>query len=215
MHAIVPAYNEQRTVARVVGTLLSADCFETVTVVDDGSSDLTSKRAQEAGANVLRTPQNMGKGRAMQYAYKQLKHADDRVAFFDADLLRLRQKHVRRLVQASNKGYDMVAGLREKGPLGNVLQIAYIPLITGERICKRWVLELIPDVFWSGYGIETAINWVVQKHGGKTALILMDGVSFRTKGQKTSMLEGAKGHIKMGQQILRTRRALRQRNTGS
>lgn len=67
---IIPAYNEQGRVGRVIedvhGALPDAD----VLVVNDGSTDGTAVDAEEAGARVLSLPINSGYGVALQTGYK-------------------------------------------------------------------------------------------------------------------------------------------------
>ena len=67
--AVVPAYNEERTVGRVVaGIREHAPDFDVV-VVDDGSTDATGAVAEAAGAYVLRHPFNLGIGGAVQSGF--------------------------------------------------------------------------------------------------------------------------------------------------
>jgi glycosyltransferase involved in cell wall biosynthesis len=67
--AIVPAYNEASSVARVVAGLRAHAPEFDVVVVDDGSTDATALEAERAGATVLRMPFNLGIGGAMQAGY--------------------------------------------------------------------------------------------------------------------------------------------------
>jgi len=67
--AIVPAYNEEATIAEVVFEVLDFDPDFQVLVVDDGSSDATAACAEAAGARVLRLPLNLGIGGAVQAGY--------------------------------------------------------------------------------------------------------------------------------------------------
>lgn len=64
--AVIPAYNEQGAIARVVqevrAALQQAGYTHEILVVDDGSSDLTALRAEEAGARVIRHKENRGSG---------------------------------------------------------------------------------------------------------------------------------------------------------
>ena len=68
--AIVPAYNESASVARVVTEIREhAPSFDVV-VIDDGSTDDTSDEARTAGAEVIRHPFNLGIGGAVQTGYQ-------------------------------------------------------------------------------------------------------------------------------------------------
>ena len=73
--AIVPAYNEEASIAGVVGELLAYDPGLRVVVVDDGSTDRTADLARAAGAKVISLPFNLGIGGAVQtgfrYAWEQ------------------------------------------------------------------------------------------------------------------------------------------------
>src|SRR5689334_13060732 len=68
--AIVPAYNEQRSVDSVVRAIPAHAPEFDVLVIDDGSTDATAERAREAGAQVLVHPFNLGIGGAMQSGYR-------------------------------------------------------------------------------------------------------------------------------------------------
>ena len=65
----IPAYNEEKTIARVIlGAQKHADV---VVVCDDGSSDLTSEIAERLGAVVVRHEKNLGYGAALQSLFKR------------------------------------------------------------------------------------------------------------------------------------------------
>ncbi len=68
--AIVPALNEQETVARVIDELRAFDPGLDVVVVDDGSVDRTADVAAARGARVLRLPFNLGIGGAVQTGFR-------------------------------------------------------------------------------------------------------------------------------------------------
>jgi glycosyltransferase involved in cell wall biosynthesis len=67
---VLPALNEQDSVARVVHEIRAAQPNAAVLVVDDGSTDATAGRAAAAGALVMRLPFNLGVGGAMRAGYR-------------------------------------------------------------------------------------------------------------------------------------------------
>ena len=67
--AVIPAYNESATVARVVECVRERAPFFDVVVVNDGSTDETAALARAAGADVLELPFNLGIGGAVQAGF--------------------------------------------------------------------------------------------------------------------------------------------------
>lgn len=74
----IPAYNEEKTIARVV---LNAQRFSDVVLVcDDGSTDFTGEVAKRLGANVIRHERKLGYGAAIKTLF-------DRARDLEADVL--------------------------------------------------------------------------------------------------------------------------------
>jgi glycosyltransferase involved in cell wall biosynthesis len=67
---IVPAYNEEHTVGRVIEEIQAFDPGFAIVVVDDGSTDRTALVAERVGVQVLRLPFNLGIGGAVQTGYQ-------------------------------------------------------------------------------------------------------------------------------------------------
>lgn len=82
---VIPAYNEEKSIGRVIRGLFERG-YQNIVVVDDGSSDATAKLAIQHGAKVIEHPINRGQGAALQtgddYA---VKIGADIVVHFDAD----------------------------------------------------------------------------------------------------------------------------------
>lgn len=68
--AIVPAYNEEESIARVIDEIRAFDHELEIVVVDDGSHDRTAAVAEQRGAHVVRLPFNLGIGGAVQTGFR-------------------------------------------------------------------------------------------------------------------------------------------------
>ena len=81
----IPAYNEERNIARVI--IETAKYVDKVIVCDDGSSDLTGEIAEKLGAIVIRHERNLGYGAAISSIFKKAKELNpDIMVTLDADL---------------------------------------------------------------------------------------------------------------------------------
>jgi glycosyltransferase involved in cell wall biosynthesis len=81
---VVPAFNEQVTLPRVVERV-RAEGY-TALVVDDGSTDRTAALAEQAGAIVIRLPVNLGVGGALRCGFRYaVTHGYPVVVQCDAD----------------------------------------------------------------------------------------------------------------------------------
>ena len=80
----IPAFNEERTIARVV---IGAQRYADVVVVcDDGSSDLTGEIAERLGAEVVRHEKNLGYGAAIRSLFRRARELNaDVFVTLDAD----------------------------------------------------------------------------------------------------------------------------------
>lgn len=111
---IIPAWNEEETVAAVIDEVSTALRDADVLVVDDGSIDATAAKAKAAGAPVLSLPYNLGVGGALRAGFRYAKrHGYDVAVQVDADGQH-DPNEVRRLVEALGEA-DLVVGARFAG----------------------------------------------------------------------------------------------------
>ena len=94
---IIPAYNEEETVAKVIEVVKKVSFVDEIIVVNDGSSDNTEKEATEAGAIVINHETNKGKGEALYTGYKEAEC--DIIAFIDADIFNLTSAKVEAMIK--------------------------------------------------------------------------------------------------------------------
>jgi len=80
---MVPVFNEAPSVAAVVA---ESRVHGPVVVIDDGSSDNSAAEARAAGAEVIRHPRRLGKGRALRTGFAAARaRGADRVVTVDGD----------------------------------------------------------------------------------------------------------------------------------
>ena len=83
---IIPAYNEEKNVGRLIDKIQKVYPDVDIVVIDDGSSDNTAKVAREKGAGVLSHCVNLGAGAATQTGYRYaLRYAYEFIVQLDAD----------------------------------------------------------------------------------------------------------------------------------
>jgi len=111
---VIPAKNEQATIAALVHSVLQVAAVAEVVVIDDGSTDDTGKRATEAGARVVRHPFSLGNGAAIKRGAREAQ--SEWLLFMDADGQH-QATDIQRLIEAASAdagtGADMVVGARD------------------------------------------------------------------------------------------------------
>ncbi len=114
MLVVMPAWNEQDSIAAALQDVRDTQPHVDLLVVDDGSTDSTAAIAEAAGVPVCRLPFNLGVGGAMRAGYRYaVRHGYDVVAQIDADGQhdpRYLDQLIARLSEA-----DLVIGVRFAG----------------------------------------------------------------------------------------------------
>ena len=139
---IIPAYNEQDNIKRVVDNLIENYPQYDYVVVNDGSRDHTRRICRENGYRLLDLPVNLGLAGGFQAGMKYAYRAGYKYAIqFDADGQH-RPEYIEPIKKKMEEGYDIVIASRfvsKKKPfsmrmLGSRLILAAIKITTGKRI---------------------------------------------------------------------------------
>ena len=69
---LLPAYNEEKNIAKVINECKKFFPKALILVVDDGSKDATASIARKLGVIVISHKRNMGKGEALKTGFKYL-----------------------------------------------------------------------------------------------------------------------------------------------
>jgi glycosyltransferase involved in cell wall biosynthesis len=189
--ALVPAYNEAKTIAEVVGGV--RPFVAQVLVVDDGSTDTTADEARRAGASVIAHPANRGKGHAVRTGLAHLLAGDlTHVILMDGDMQHLPDETPRLLEAARATEADVVIGERSFDRAGMPASRYHANRI-GSRALSWFVGVPVPDtqcgfrVFRvealrrmrlsaSGYEVETEMLVKLRRLGGRIATVPVTAV---------------------------------------
>lgn len=139
---IIPAYNEENSVAKVIAKIPKTFVREII-VVNNNSSDATSQMAKEAGATVLFEKQQ-------GYGFACLKGIDycrtkevrpDIVVFLDADYSDYPEQMTDIVRPILEKGYDMVLGSRLQGDREKGAMLTH-------QILGTWLSTFLMKIFY-------------------------------------------------------------------
>jgi glycosyltransferase involved in cell wall biosynthesis len=121
LSVIVPVYNEEQTVNKLLQKLLKVREIGEIIVVNDGSSDNTKKILDSLRSRKIKIfhQQNQGKGSAIRLGLS--KAAGDYILIQDADLEYDPQDIKQLLHYLEREGVEVVYGSRFLGPHSNLL----------------------------------------------------------------------------------------------
>ncbi|MEP7108570.1 MAG: glycosyltransferase family 2 protein [Ferruginibacter sp.] len=217
---IIPAYNEEDAIAKVVKAL-PHDLLREIVVVDNNSGDATSGNAKAAGATVLQESRQ-GYGFACLKGIEYLGRKSilpDIVLFIDADFSDYPEEAVAILRPISNGFADLVIGsrtlgIKEKGAMT-------IPQVLGTRLATG-LLRIMYKVRFTDLGPfrairfdklialnmkDTTFGWTVemQLKAAKQKLRCMEvPVNYRKRIGVSKISGTVKGTILAGYKILYT-----------
>lgn len=142
---IIPAFNEENAVGNVVRDI-PKDWVREIIVCNNGSTDKTTEKAEEAGATVIFQPL-MGYGNAclkgMEYvANKPKVEQPDIIVFIDADYSDYPEELIDLVRPIIEKDMDMVIGSRALGDLER-------GSMTPQQIFGNWLATNLIKLFYN------------------------------------------------------------------
>jgi glycosyltransferase involved in cell wall biosynthesis len=195
--AIVPVYNEEKTVSAVVKNLLSNSSFCEVICINDGSSDRSLRELEKFGGRIelINFTENKGKGRALADGIERA--IGDLVVFIDADLTNLSEDHIEALLMPILKGEaDAVLGYAKRGEMPNLAAH-----LTGQRVyCREDLLPFLDQIASSRFGAEVLLNDIFK--GKNVAMVPLHDLVGLTKAEKRNLALAVKEYINEANEIL-------------
>jgi hypothetical protein len=205
--AVIPAYNEEKTIASTVAAVQRIPEISRILVVDDGSGDETAEQARQAGAQVLRLEENCGKGGAMNRSAEFID--SDVVVFLDADLGETASQAsliIRPVLEGNadlciaafgppsqKGGFGLVKGTASRA-IKRIADMEVRSPLSGQRAMSReTLLALLP--FHEAYGVELGMTLNALSQGFRVKEVLT-----RMKHNETG--RDLKGFMHRGKQFL-------------
>lgn len=114
--AIIPAYNEEKSIANVIKNINSILCEDNINiiplVINDSSKDKTSEIASQLNCKLINLPVNLGIGGAVQTGFKYaFINGYDYAVQVDGDGQHPAERIID-LLKIAQEGYDVVIGSR-------------------------------------------------------------------------------------------------------
>lgn len=195
---VIPTYNEMRTIGSILEVARTWGKAREIIVVDDGSTDKTRLVVSDFKGSVrlVVNKKNLGKSEAMKRGILAARGAY--IMFLDGDLLGLTHRVLDALVApAVGGGADMVIGVRGAG---HALSAQYKEF-GGERVLRRRdLLNLLPEMSNTGYGVEVIMNSAYKDK--QITYVLLPYVSHQIKLEKHPLGEAIVAYIKEAVEVV-------------
>ena len=200
--AIIAAYNEEKTIAEVLGVLSKSALIDEIIVVSDGSTDRTVEIARSFDVTTIALRENRGKGYAMRLGVEYARH--DVLFFVDGDMFNLTDQHIESLVgPVLDSECDMNIGVRNRGPIRNFLhlQMKVGPVLSGIRVMRRKVWETVPLRYQERFKIEAALNFFCSRAGYPQRQTVIYDLGHLIKENKLGILPGLTARWEMSREV--------------
>jgi len=202
---VIPAYNEEKTVAGVIEKIQKVPQIKEILLVDDGSTDSTALIAKQHGVHIVRHQRNLGKGAAMKTGAREAKYP--LIVYVDADIENMTPSKIRKLIAPLlNDEADFVKGSYDYA-MGRVSKLVAQPLLntvypflklkhplSGEVALNRRKFHF--DTIENGWGVDIQLVLQAAKHKLRIKEVYL--------GKKEHKHQDLDSLSKMSEQIIRT-----------
>lgn len=200
--AIIPAFNEEKTIGKVISTVKKVDLVDNIIVVSDGSKDDTVYIANKFNVEVIELKENLGKGCAIKRGVEESK--GNILVFLDADLVGLTPEHITSLLTPLiSDEYHMSIGVFNHGRIYTDFAQKITPFLSGQRAIKREIFDEVPNIDIMNYGVEMALTKFIKQNRFKVIEVPLKDLTHLMKEEKMGIIKGFKERLKMYLEILK------------
>ena len=199
--AIIPAYNEAKTINSLLDVLVQIPRISDIIVVDDHSTDATREivRAyclRDERIRLICLPINLGKGGALAAGVGESKN--DVVVFLDADLVALQPNHILDLIEPVQSGIcEMTLGIFKGGRFQTDWSHRVTPFLSGQRCLKWSVFRYMPGFSDARWGAEVAMSLYARQNKLQVKHVAWQGVTHVMRPEKNKGAMKFWSHVQM------------------
>lgn len=208
---VIPAYNEEDGLPRVLKTICNLNWLSQIVVVNDGSTDRTLSVMQEYSnlderLLVEHFIENRGKGAALLAGVKRLAEEIGIVIFLDADLIGLSEANLVRLCEPIIKRCaDMTVAVFSHGYWRTDISQGVFPNLGGQRcLLRETALEALTPLEDSGYGVEIGLTSTAKHYNWRVLHVDWRGTTHTQQEASLGWKRGFKVRSVMYRQIIKT-----------
>jgi glycosyltransferase involved in cell wall biosynthesis len=208
---VIPAYNEEDGLPRVLKTISNVDWLSKIVLVNDGSTDGTLPIAQEYSSLderllVEHSIKNRGKGAALLAGVKRLTEDIEVVIFLDADLIGLSEANLVRLCEPIIEGRaDMTVAVFCQGYWRTDISQGVFPNLGGQRcLLRETALEALTPLEDSGYGVEIGLTSTAKHNRWRVVHVDWQGTTHTQQEASLGWKKAFKVRSVMYRQIIKT-----------
>ncbi len=199
---IIPAYNEEKTVIKVINSVKKSRVFDEIIVVNDGSEDKTAEvLSREKGIIFINLPRNVGKGGAVWHGIQNA--TGEIIVMIDADLIGLTKLHFRKLINPLlNNESDVCIGIirHKKQRFRSLAQKVGSDLSGQQAFFKKDIMGA--DIKSSKFGLEITLKNHFKKKNLRIKKLSLDGVIHVMKEEKMGFKQGFVARMKMYREFI-------------
>jgi glycosyltransferase involved in cell wall biosynthesis len=188
---VLPLYNEERHIARVLAFIRTLDFIDEVVVVDDGSTDGTIELVRRGSwdrVHVIRLGNNVGKTKAVLEGVRAASH--DTIYLFDGDLIGMTYSEMKLLLDRYREGHDLAVMHYGGQRFLSQLLVDPSPAISGVRVLSRDDFTRVSFRPRDRFQLDQRITEYFLDNGHRIAVVNSPGLRTPSKLEKYGFWKG-------------------------
>lgn len=199
--AIVPVFDEEKNIEKILKLLIEHPLIDKIICVNDGSTDnsLNIIKNFKKNITIISYKKNHGKGYALAQGIKKAR--SEILLFLDADLINLKNKHIKDILNPMLKKEKKAVlgfGTRSKNHFWD--SSSFVKSVTGQRAYFRQdLLPYLETMARKKYGVEIYLNTLLNEKN--VEMVPLIRVTHIWNHKKHPPRRAIKQYLKMGSEV--------------